>query len=188
MHNASDAHVQYRPLFNDRGARIGRQYYYRVIANNAVVASVSSNVAGPVTVRCHTVVDEFWNRSQLYHHTPDLVLYQNEARKFKEDCHRLGGPEGSFLVYHVPGDITGIRLYAFAEEQGKDLGFSVSTDGRDYGVVALSRTDYSGGPSYYGYWIPLLFDTEQLPKGTQYLKITFKSNAQLSRVEVAYTD
>jgi len=189
-YDVSDAQVQYHPLFCDQQAEIGKRYHYRVIARNQAGQSTPSNIVGPVTVKYHTLVDEFQNLSRLYHHSANLILHDSEARKFKEDCHRLGGPTDSFLIYCVPGPgrITGINLYAFAPEQDTDFAFFGSADGQTYQTIRLVRTDYLGGSNYYGYWIPSLYHTRELPEGTRYFKIQFKSQAQLSRMELAYTD
>ena len=95
----SDAQVQYHPLYSDETAYPSFRYFYRVIARNASGVSDPSNAVGPVTIDRHTLVDELWNDSRMFLRQGKLTFRQNDARKFKEDCHRLTGEPGSAVVY-----------------------------------------------------------------------------------------
>ena len=99
----SDAQVQYRPLFVDESLQPGKSYHYRVIARNSSGVSEPSNVVGPVHVTHRTLVDELWNDSRIFVKEGNLRFVENEARKFKEDCHRLAGQSNSAVIYHAPG-------------------------------------------------------------------------------------
>ncbi len=81
----SDADFQYRPLFNDTGVEIGKSYYYRVTAKNSAGESKPSNIVGPVSVTCKTLVDEMQDFKLISNREGALSLETKEARKFKED-------------------------------------------------------------------------------------------------------
>ena len=62
-----------------------------------------------------TLVDELWNDSRIFLKEGKLAFAENEARKFKEDCHRLAGAAKSAVVYYAPGGIqcgAGLSLHA----------------------------------------------------------------------------
>jgi hypothetical protein len=69
-----DTWVQYRPLFSDESAEIGRAYYYRVRAKNEAGISPVSNVVGPLTAADRVVVDELQDFSKSFAHDGRLAL------------------------------------------------------------------------------------------------------------------
>lgn len=182
-----EAQVQYRPLFVDESVRPGKQYYYRVIARNSSGSSEPSNGVGPVRVTCHTLVDELWNDSRIFLKEGKLAFAENEARKFKEDCHRLAGVAQSSVVYYAPGGIQAARAFLFTQSDQPVVRMLFSKDGRTFepvestiqGVathgedayVFLKARRYSGAPASWG---------------CDYVKIEFLTEAQLSRVEIDY--
>jgi mannan endo-1,4-beta-mannosidase len=185
--NISDAQFQYRPLYCDANVEIGRSYFYRVIANNRAGHSQPSNVIQSAEVQHLTFVDELQNGAKTFHHSRDIVFKSNLARRFKEDSHRMAGPKGSTVLYHVPGEIKQIKVFSFSPEQAIDYRFAVSPDAQDFVRIDLKRTDTFSVAGNYGYWIPTLYQARQkIPVGTEYLKIQFQSTAQISRVEIAY--
>jgi len=188
-HNVSDARFQYRPLFADNSVEIGRSYFYRVIAHNRAGLSRPSNIARSAPVRHLTFVDELENGAKTFHHSRDIAFKSNLARRFKEDSHRMTGPKGSTVLYHVPGEIKRIKVFSFSPKEAVDYVFAVSSNAQDFASINLERTDYFSGAGNYGYWIPTLYQVQQgIPEATSYLKIQFESAAQISRVEIAYTD
>jgi hypothetical protein len=98
--NVCDADVQYRPLFNDVNAPLGKGCYYRVKAKNTAGISQASNVVGPVYIRCKTLVDEMRDLSKVKLFKGKISFENNLARKFKEDAHRIAGTNNSFIVSH----------------------------------------------------------------------------------------
>lgn len=183
----SDAKVQYRPLFNDDTAKLGQRYYYRVRACNTEGTSKPSNVVGPVHVKYLSLVDELWNDGSIFLHSKNISFEHNQARKFKEDCHRVAGPVGATVLYYVPKTMTSWRVYAFSKEGKEDFDFALSADGRQFTPVPTQRTQYtSGADNLYGYWVPILYQGDNETAGIQYLRITFKSDAQISRVQIDY--
>ncbi len=64
--SASDADIAYRPLYNDKTARVGKSYYYRISARSESGVSAPSEAYGPVTTDHVTFIDEFENDAALY--------------------------------------------------------------------------------------------------------------------------
>ena len=85
------------------------------MARNRSGVSEPSNVVGPVHVTHRTLVDEFWNDSRIFVKEGNLRFVENEARKFKEDCHRLAGQSKCAVIYHAPGGIEAVRVFLFSQ-------------------------------------------------------------------------
>ena len=184
--NVSDAAVQYKPLFSDRTAKIGKTYYYRVRARNSAGVSKVSNTVGPVQVKHLTLIDEFENDSTIFYRSKNLSIRRNQARTCKEDNHRLDGNKGEWVMYRVEGTIQACTLYAFTAGDDSGLIFSVSKDGRHFEKVAVKERDFSSGEGEYGYLRPIRYRTTAIPGAAQYLKIEFGGQASLSRIEIQY--
>lgn len=179
-----EAQVQYRPLFADESVRPGREYYYRVVARN--VSGVSpSNVVGPVRVTHRTLVDELWNDSRIFLKEGKLQLVDNQARKFKEDCHRLSGERGSAIVYRAPGGIEAVRVLLFTPSDQPAVRLLFSKDDRSFTAVepVLARTA-THGEDAYGFWKAVQYSASPGERACDYVKIEFQAEGQLSRIEV----
>jgi hypothetical protein len=181
----SDAQVQYRPLFADESAQPGKAYHYRVVARNSSGVSESSNVIGPVRVTHRTLVDELWNDSRIFLKEGNLQFTENQARKFKEDCHRLAGQGKSAIVYHAPGGIAAARVLLFSQSDQPTIRISFSREGRKFGPVesAVARTE-TYGEQAYGFWKALRYSASPSEPGSDYMKVEFLAEAQISRVEI----
>jgi mannan endo-1,4-beta-mannosidase len=181
----SDAQVQYRPLFSDESARPGKTYYYRVMARNPAGASPPSNVVGPARITHRTLVDELWNDSRIFLKQGKLEFRQNEARKFKEDCHRLSGESGSAIVYHAKDGIRAVKVFLFSQSERPGISVSFSDDCRKFEAaeIDVART-VTYGESTYGFWKALLCSARAGGKDRGYVKIDFQGNSQISRVEI----
>ncbi|MEW6234696.1 MAG: hypothetical protein AB1656_04855 [Candidatus Omnitrophota bacterium] len=184
--NASDAEFQYRPLFNDDSAEIGKEYYYRVRAVNSSGTSQPSHVAGPVLVKHRSFIDEFENDSKILIRSNKLYLARNEARKYKEDIHRLNGDRNEWLIYRVEGPMKACKLYSFFADAASDLTFAISADGKEFKKIATQKTDFSAGEGEYGYLRPILYTLDSFPENAQFLKIEFAGPGSLSRIEIQY--
>ena len=191
--NISDADFQYRPLFNDTGAEIGKNYYYRVTAQNSAGESNPSNIVGPVSVTCKTLVDEMQDLKSFSSTLGALSIEKNEARKFKEDTSRLKGSLGSCVIYKVDGPIVFWEVYSFFPPPGVkaprpvlDFDLRVSSDGQNFKPAKFSRQNYFTGKGDYNYYLPVLFTCSELPANARYLKIEYMGEAQISRVEIKY--
>jgi mannan endo-1,4-beta-mannosidase len=181
----SDAALQYRPLFNDAGAAVGQSYYYRVTAQNAAGASGPSNVIGPIAVPCRTLIDEMQDWRFILRRDGDLTLHAEQARKCKEDAHRVRGGAGASMIYQVDAPISSWKVFSFFPGDVKDFKFSVSPDGRDFKPVEFKRQDYYAGSGQYDYFKPVLYSGTG-PGAAKCLKIEFRTEAQISRVEIRY--
>jgi mannan endo-1,4-beta-mannosidase len=181
----SDARVQYRPLFVDESVRPGRTYYYRVVACNPSGVSEPSNVVGPVHVTHRTLVDELWNDSRIFLKEGNLQFTENQARKFKEDCHRLAGRAKSAIVYRAPGGIAAVRVLLFSQSDQPAIRLSFSKDGRTFGPVEsqVARTE-TYGEQAYGFWKALRYSAGPAEPDGDYVRIEFLTEAQISRVEI----
>jgi hypothetical protein len=181
----SEAQVQYRPLFVDESVRPGRAYYYRVIARNPAGPSKPSNVVGPVRMTHRTLVDELWNDSRIFAKEGKLQFVENQARKFKEDCHRLSGEAKSVIIYYTPGGIQAARIFLFSPADQPGIRVAFSKDGRTFEPVelAVART-VTYGEDAYGFWKTMLCSASPRESGLDYLRIEFQSETQLSRIEI----
>lgn len=178
--------VQYKPLFADSFAEPDRQYYYRVRAKNAAGASEPSNVVGPVRADSLALVDEFHDFTRLFARGGHLSIESNEARRAKEDAHRLKGTSGDWIVYRTLHPLRSANVQAFFAGEVSDFEFLVSKDGIAYTKVEAARRDYSLGTGDYNYLTAISYELSGLPRGHHLLKIVFKTEAQISRVEVEH--
>ncbi len=185
--DVSDAQVQYRPLFTDESAQPGKTYHYRVVARNSSGVSEPSNVVGPVRVMHRTLVDELWNDARIFVKEGNLRFAENEARKFKEDCHRLAGQGKCAVVYRASGGIVAVRAFLFARSNQPAIRILSAKDGRTFERVesAVVRTETYGGQAY-GFWNALRYSASPVEPGGDYVRIEFLAEAQLSRVEIDY--
>ncbi|MGA2914690.1 MAG: hypothetical protein ABSE89_01540 [Sedimentisphaerales bacterium] len=182
----SDTVVQYRPLFADTTAQPNIKYYYRVRAKNAAGVSEPSNVVGPVYAFCRTLVDEMQDLSLIDSYKGKVSLETNQARKFKEDTHRLAGDNGASIVYCVNEPVFSWKLYAFFPDSIHHFKFSASEDGKKFKAIKYEYKDYYAGKENYEYYRPVLYSGVVSPENYKYLKIEYTSKAQISRVEIKY--
>jgi hypothetical protein len=181
--DVSDARHPYEALFHDTSAVVGESYHYRVRARSRAGTSAPSNVVGPVGVPHLTWIDTMRSRAIPYAARGDVVVVTGEDRRFRERLHRRRAPNGSELVYRVPGRITAVRVQAFAQATDDPIVVLGSADGRTFGPLPMGRESFALGDEDYGYWIPVLYAGEGR-EGDRYVKIVFRTPAQLSRVEI----
>ncbi len=187
----SDAALPYRPLFNDTGVEIGKSYYYRVIAKNSGGVSEPSNIVGPVLVSYQTLVDEMLDMNLIHKRKGALKLKSNEARKAKEDFHRLAGKKWAgifttYIIYEVEAPINSWKVYSFFPKKVSDFRFYASADSENFEQINFERKDYFTGEGYYGYYLPVLYQGDVNEENAKYLKIEFTGGAQIARVEIKY--
>lgn len=186
-YNVTDAEIQYYPLFNDKSAEIGKEYYYRIVAENAAGISLPSNIVGPVKVNHKVLIDNMNNYGTLYSYKGEISHATGEDKKFKEDTYRMKGEVGSELIYLLPGKIKSWRVYSFSEENEKTFEFFQSVDGKDFVKIIVEKEDFFGGEGDYNYWHPILYTYQSKDKKAQYLKIKFTKTSQIGRVEISYS-
>jgi hypothetical protein len=201
-----EAQVQYHPLFVDESAEPGKLYFYRLTARNEAGRSAPSNVIGPVRIEHRTLVDELWNDSRMFLKQGAVKFRQNDARKVKEDCHRISGEAGSAIVYQTEDAIDVVRLFVYAHPrppasqptsradsqpvaptENRDIIVSFSADCSQWHEVApdINRTT-TYGEKVYDFWKADLYTVQPKGKDCHYVKIAFASDAQLGRVEIEH--
>ncbi len=182
-----EAQVQYRPLFVDESVRPGSMYCYRVMARNSAGVSPASNVVGPVRITHRTLVDELWNDARLFFREGKLRFVENEARKFKEDCHRVTGEAGSAVVYYVPGPIQAVRVFVFSPTDQPGIRLACAADGRNFEPLEAEITPVTThGETAYGFWKAAMYTARPSSATTRYVRFEFLDESQVSRVEVEY--
>jgi hypothetical protein len=186
----SDADVQYHPLYSDETASPLYSYSYRALARNGTGLSDPSNVLGPVQMDHHTLVDEFSNDARIFLREGKLTFRQNEARKFREDCHRLTGEPGSAIVYHGASGIRKVRVFAFSQSEQPELEFATSFDARAFQPASplMDAAPPSSGKDLHGAWNALLYTLTVEQPGSPFLRIEFRGPTQVGRIEVEYGD
>jgi hypothetical protein len=182
--NVDDTWAQYRSLFSDVYAEAGASYYYRVLAKNGAGTSVPSNVIGPVRVGDKTIVDELNDYSRIFARGGVLALETGNARPYKEDAHRLKGGEGSWITYRSIQPLRSARVLVFMEGAAKDFEFYVSQDGRGFAKVDPKVSPFPTAVNPYGYKLPIQYEVNDPGPDQYFIKIVFKTGAQISRVEL----
>jgi hypothetical protein len=137
-------------------------------------------------MRCRTLVDEFSNLSRTYRSKGKLELKSNDARNYKEDCHRLAGAAESWVAYQVTGAVRAIRLYAFGDQEAPELVFRTGHEGGKGQILMAQTQDYYAGKEMYNLKWPRLYTVSAVPAGTSEFLIEFRNPAQLSRLEIEY--
>ncbi|MCG3120348.1 MAG: hypothetical protein ALAOOOJD_03007 [bacterium] len=182
----SETSMAHRPLYNDCSAMIGQSYYYRVRARNRTGVSEPSNTVGPVTVKHLTLVDELTNFGFIFSRNLHVTLQTDNARAFKEEAHRLKGEEGAEIVYYTPLPMLEVRVYLFANSEARALELSASVDGSHFDSLIVDSQNYYAGKADYDYARPMLISASVLPVETRYVKMRFRAEAQIGRVEISY--
>jgi mannan endo-1,4-beta-mannosidase len=181
-----DSSVQYTPLFSDNYAEVGEQYYYRVRAKNEAGASEPSNVVGPVQVDSLIEVDEMHDTSHLFSRGGSLSIDSRKPRSAREVVHRLKGTKGSWLVYRTLNPLRSARLQVLFESAIEDFDFLESVDGISYSPVRAVRRNHFEDSDDYQYWKPVTYQINGFGSGARFLKVVFKNDAQISRVELEH--
>ena len=184
-YNLSDAAEQYFPLYCDRTAKLGESYYYQLVARNASGSSAPSKTEGPIKVESLALIDNMENFGLIYYSSQGITLETADDRMFKEDMFRLKGTKGYEITYWLPGNITEIKSYSYCTKDIDNLSFEVSSDNLNFEPLAVKKKSFNNGKGDYGYWVPIFHNFKQ--KTTkQYLKVCFKAETQLSRLEIYY--
>ncbi len=182
--NVDDTRVQYRPVFADRFVDAGASYYYRVRARNAAGRSDPSNVVGPVSVHDLAVVDELADDSNFFASGGPLELVRANARPYKEDASRLAGHDGAWVIYRTREPLQSASIEAFMDGDEKDFDLAVSSDGTRFTPVEAKISRFPTAVNPYGYKLPVRYDLSSLGSSNYFLRIVFKTDAQIGRVEL----
>jgi len=181
----TDDAAQYRPLAVDEFTEVGKSYRYRLLARNESGVSKPSEVFGPVKIRCRTLVDEMQSLSLTYRSGGKPELLSNDARNYKEDCHRLRGVAGDWIAYQVTGKIVAVRVYAFGVQDEPGLEFRAGNDGAGEVLVPKDH-DYFAGKEMYNFKWPRLYTLAALPGDGSSVTLQFQKETQIARVEIEY--
>jgi mannan endo-1,4-beta-mannosidase len=182
-----DTAVQYRPLFNDASAEVGRSYRYRVKARNDGGESDPSNVVGPVTVAHRTLVDEGQDLSQLAEKAGEVKPTTGEDRKRREDIHRILLPAGGSITYRVDDPIKSWRATLFRENASASVEAEQSRDGQTFAAVepAVDLGPMAGGD--YGYLQMVELRSRRSEPPVKFLRLRAVGGPlEVSRVEIRY--
>jgi hypothetical protein len=181
-----DTWVRYRPLYSDAAAKIGIRYFYRVRARNSAGVSNPSNIVGPVVTHEHWLIDELLDFSKIFAHGGNLTLETANARPYKEDPHRLKGIEGDWIIYRTPGPLRSAKVLVLFEKENEDLEFYLSPDGENFSKVAPKMSRIATEANPYGYKLPVVYELDGQRTEYNFLKIVFKGDAQISRIELRH--
>ncbi|MEW6194068.1 MAG: cellulase family glycosylhydrolase [Bacteroidota bacterium] len=184
---ADDSKYQYRPLFNDKTAEIGKRYFYRMKAQNESGFSGYSNIVGPVEVTFKKIADEMENFDEVFQKEGELkLLVTEDIRKAKEDRSRLTGKEGSYIIYKAPSDIFELKVDYFAARVDSNIDILSSVDNLNFTELISQKEIFSFGKNDYGFFDAVTLKSGSFNKGTRYVKILLNEGVQISRVEVSY--
>jgi mannan endo-1,4-beta-mannosidase len=183
--DVDESRFQYRPLFSDESAEIGKKYLYRVKAKNETGQSEYSNVAGPVEVTSKAMVDEMENFDRVFQKDGELkLLTTQDIRRAKEDRSRLAGDAGSYIVYKLPGKGMGITVDYFVADSTKKIRVSTSEDLNTFSEIATEKSVYAFGKNDYGFFDAVTLKGTATSDKSKYVKISLEDGVQISRVEV----
>ncbi|HEX6622151.1 MAG TPA: fibronectin type III domain-containing protein, partial [Pyrinomonadaceae bacterium] len=184
--DVDDTRVQYRPLFSDDTASEGTSYYYRARAKNAAGASAPSNVVGPLRAEGRTIIDELGDFSRTFARGGLVQLETANARPYKEDTHRLRGGAGGWVTYRTAGPLRSAAVLVFTEGAGDDFELYLSRDGASFEKAEPKVSRFPTAVNPDGYKLPVRYELAAPAPGTRFLKIVFRAEAQLSRVELRH--
>ncbi len=179
-----DSRYQYRPLFADESAAIGRKYSYRIKAQNGSGQSGYSNVVGPVEVAANVVVDELETFDKIFQKDGTLkLLTTQDLRKAKEDRSRLAGDAGSYIVYKIRGIGQSIKIDYLVTDSSKKVLVSASNDLATFSRLGTDKQVYSFGKNDYGFFDAVSV-TADIPAGSIYVRVSLEEGVQISRIEL----
>jgi mannan endo-1,4-beta-mannosidase len=183
-----DSRYQYRPLYSDESAEIGKRYFYRVKAQNASGQSGYSNVIGPVEVTKKVIVDEMESLDKVFQKDGDLTLLTHQdVRRAKEDGSRLTGKEGSYLLYKVPASASSVRVDAFRVKEGSNVRIAVDSNLTTFKDLPTKTEVFRFGPNDYGFFDAVSYVCDDIPSGTSFMRISLNEGMQIGRVEISYS-
>jgi mannan endo-1,4-beta-mannosidase len=183
-----DSRYQYRPLYSDESAKVGKRYLYRVKAQNASGQSRYSNVVGPIEVIAKIMVDEMESFDKVFQKEGDLMLLTHQdVRKAKEDASRLTGKEGSYVIYKVPTSASSVKIDAFWVKEGSNVSIAVDSNLTEFKEVPTKTEVFRFGANDYGFFDAVSYVCNEIPPWTRYVRISLHEGIQIGRVEISYS-
>ena len=184
--DVDDSSVQYKPLFADSTAETGKTYFYRVSAKNRAGTSAPSNISNAVKVDAQVLVDELTDFSKTSRHDAELQLVSTDARAYKEDDSRVKGAAENSLVYQTAGALKSAKIRTFMENAATDFEFYVSADNQTFVKIEPKVSRFPTEVNPYGYKLPISYEIADAAGKNRFLKIVYKTDAQISRVEIKH--
>jgi hypothetical protein len=100
---------------------------------------------------------------------------------------------GAYVIYKLPDPIDSIKMQIFLTGDNCPIEILVS-DSLPFGVDTLGKFNLlmpriETFPPYknnYGFYIPAIYTCSEFPENTRFLKILFKGEAQLGKVEIIF--
>jgi hypothetical protein len=183
--NVDESRYQYRPLFSDETAQIGKQYIYRVKAKNETGQSEYSNSVGPVEVRSKVMVDEMENFDKVFQKDGVLKLLTTEdIRRAKEDRSRLAGDSGSYIIYRLPGKGVEVIVDYFVADTSRKASIATSKDADNFTPLTTDKQVFSFGENDYEYFNAVVLKGTAISDDARYVKISLENGVQISRIEL----
>jgi hypothetical protein len=186
---ASDADIAYRPLYCDTSARPGRRYTYQIRARNSAGYSDLSEPAGPVTAGDRMLIDELDNGSKWYASSGEPAFVSpRDAARAREDRSRIQGKTGDWIVYRVPGEISGFSADCFATKKDADTAMVFFSGGSADSLRALPvvRQVFEPFRNEYGAYTAVRYTARAPVQGGRFVKIVLGADCQLARIEITY--
>ncbi len=184
--SVDDSRYQFRPLFCDETAQLGRSYEYRVRARNESGTSDYSNAVGSINVVTKTMVDEMDSYEKIFQKSGDLRLLKFEdIRKAKEDRSRVSGKEGSFIVYRVPAS-SSMEIDTYQPSNARLSIIAADSTMNAFPLLPIKTRTYRFDGNDYGFYDAVSYTCDEIPAGTEYVKIVFADGIQIGRVEIVY--
>jgi len=181
----TDADAAYKPLYSDTTAEAGKEYYYRVYAENESGMSEASDIAGPVKVNYIEMIDELKDLSKILRTEGKTEPIRfNDIYRAKEDNSRLQADSGAAIVYKVPEEINSFTAFLFSDTSDiSGIQFMASSDDVNYKPLISKIESYPPYKNEYKLFTPVKYICEEFPPKTKYIKIAFKKVFQLGRTE-----
>ena len=189
---SATAAVQYRPLYCDKTAETGKDYFYRVVARGPGGVSPPSNIVGPVAVGYRLLVDEMGDGSLLHDTAGHVEQVSNLSRRVQEDIQRKALGPGASITYRLDEPVSLVRVFLFSENDNPPCTILASADGKQFESLPVSKKTADRDAGDYGYLTPVLLEASVSRGDTRFIRIesTTKegqpsSELQVSRVEIA---
>lgn len=185
--NVDDSKYQYRPLYNDITAEIGKRYFYRIKAVNESGESDYSNIIGPIDVNYKAIIDEMENFDFVFQKDGKLkLLVTEDLRRAKEDRSRLTGNDSSYVMYKSPSTLLRIVVDGFITKNNSMVEMFTGKNLDSLKIISSHVKSFSIPNNDYDFFDAVRFEFDEFNIEDRFVKIVLKNNIQLSRVEIYY--
>ncbi len=182
----ADTSNYFDSLYHDTTVKVGKRYYYRVIAANQTGRSAPSAPVLSKKVDFYTFIDHFNTNDKVLLNDGPFNLLSNQCDTEIPDEHCLRADTGTVLEYHLPGQMKSINLLTCFPDSVFDPNFWVSQNGKQYIPLQLKRSNYSFPGFSNKQPSAQLYEADRFPVYSRFLKIQCNGITDFSRVEVEY--